>query len=51
MNWRKGRFIAYAVFRHSSSKMSWQSAVYDTVTKMSVFVSDLFFTPDELKVW
>lgn len=44
------RFIDYVVSR-KSNKTSVQTAKFDTLTGITIFASDFFFTPDELKIW
>lgn len=45
------RFIKYFVSRLLGTKISWQSAIFDTNTNTSTYASDFMFKPEELKHW
>lgn len=41
------RFISYVIAKATN----WQTAIFDTLTKTSVFASDFMFKPNDLKHW
>lgn len=41
------RFISYII----SKSFRWQTAIFDTLTKKSTYMSDLMFTSNDLKHW
>lgn len=45
------RFITYVISRMFKSKLSCQTAIFDTQSLTSTYASDLFFKPEELKHW
>ena len=45
------RFVKYVMSRNTSKGLSAQTACFDTVTQKSIFASDFFFKPEELKQW
>lgn len=45
------RFIKYFISRIFKSKISWQSAIFDTNTQQSIYASDFMFKAEDLKHW
>lgn len=45
------RFVKYFISKIFKDKISWQSALFDTATRTSIYASDYIFRPSELKHW
>ena len=47
----KSRYINYIISKMFQGKMSFQTAIFDTMTQTSTYASDLFFKKEDLKHW
>ena len=49
---KKTHFVKYFISKFfDGSKISFQSAFFDTISMTSIYASDYMFKPDELKHW